>query len=213
MTLAHVFFCDVFSWCISEGHNFHTKHRRTSNCHASWVSGESMLNLWNFQLSNDHTLKSIIRKSGERIYRQEMYNFKNRFLKYSQCRLYRQEMYNFKNRFLKYSQCRRQTLENRATNLIEGRQVGTFFSCFMTSSFLGFYLIRLRGLVDKVLDSVSPSRVPGNYCNTSRHALNIASPPGTQSKLIPNNLTFLSQQHFCQHFRVSDGVSDGKGDL
>ena len=60
----------------------------------------------------------------------------------------------------KYSQCRRQTLENRATNLIEGRQVGTFFSCFMTSSFLGVYLIRLRGWVDKVLDSVSTSRVP-----------------------------------------------------
>ena len=103
-------------------------------------------------------IKSIIRKSAE-----------------CTCQ---QGMYNFKNRFLKYSQCRRQTLENRATNLIEGRQVGTFFSCFMTSSFLGFYLIRLRGLVDKVLDSVSPSRVPGNYCNTSRHALNIASPPG-----------------------------------
>ena len=81
MILTHVFFCDVFLWCISEGHNFHIKHRRTSNCHGSCVSGKLISNLWNFQLSNDHTPKSIIQKSAERICRQEMYESKKQVFK------------------------------------------------------------------------------------------------------------------------------------
>ena len=64
MILAHVFFCNVFLWCISEGHNFHIKHRWTSNCRGACVSGKLISNLWNFQLSNGNTLKSIIQKSS-----------------------------------------------------------------------------------------------------------------------------------------------------